>query len=134
MQPSNPCDQPTVPTTRAEAVAALCVAPNAPLAVAEAAYRVLSKNAHPDAGGSVAAMARLNAAIDLIRTTPTSTALATDCRRRPVEALQWMPWGKFRGAPMAEVPVSYLGWLLDNVDDAAVKVAARRVLHWRVAA
>lgn len=42
----------------------LGVAPNAPREVVEAAYRALAKRAHPDTGGSVAAMAELNAARD----------------------------------------------------------------------
>jgi DnaJ-domain-containing protein 1 len=50
-----------------EPYAVLGIAPSAPLAVAEAAYRTLVKAAHPDAGGDVAAMQRLNAAIAAIR-------------------------------------------------------------------
>ena len=122
--------------TRREAAQTLHVAPDAPLAVAEAAWRALSKSAHPDAGGSDAAMARLNAAIDTIRATRPDTvgpAVLADCGHRPAEAVQRLPWGKFRGIPLADVPVSYLGWILDNVDDATVRLAARRVLHWRVA-
>jgi DnaJ-domain-containing protein 1 len=50
-----------------EPCAVLGIAPSAPLAVAEAAYRTLVKAAHPDAGGDAAAMQRLNAAIATIR-------------------------------------------------------------------
>lgn len=39
----------------------------APLAVAEAAYRVLSRSAHPDVGGSAEAFHRLQIAIERIR-------------------------------------------------------------------
>lgn len=47
--------------------AALHVADDAPLEVAEAAYRALVKTVHPDMGGYHAAMVALNAAIELIR-------------------------------------------------------------------
>lgn len=47
--------------------AALHLADDAPLEVAEAAYRALVKTAHPDFGGSHAAMIVLNAAIEQIR-------------------------------------------------------------------
>lgn len=47
--------------------AMLYVQPNAPLAVCEAAYRALIKEAHPDAGGSVEQTQRLNTAIAMIR-------------------------------------------------------------------
>jgi len=42
---------------------ALRVGPHANLADCERAYRKLARGSHPDAGGSVAEMARLNAAI-----------------------------------------------------------------------
>src|SRR5690606_10389098 len=45
----------------------LGLAPGAPADVAEAAYRTLAKRAHADAGGSDAAMRRLNIAIGRIR-------------------------------------------------------------------
>lgn len=47
--------------------AVLHIAPGAPLEVAEAAYRALAKQNHPDRGGSPEAMQRLNAAIERIR-------------------------------------------------------------------
>lgn len=46
----------------------LGVAENAPLLVAEAAYRALAREGHPDAGGSDTEMARLNRAIEQVRT------------------------------------------------------------------
>ncbi len=49
------------------AYATLYLRPGAPLAIAEAVYRVMSKRAHPDAGGDTAAMAAINAAIEVIR-------------------------------------------------------------------
>jgi hypothetical protein len=47
--------------------AVLHVAQDAPLEVCEAAYRALTKKAHPDMGGDTATMQRLNAAIEQIR-------------------------------------------------------------------
>jgi len=47
--------------------AVLHIANDAPLEVAEAAYRALTKKAHPDLGGDTATMQRLNAAIEQIR-------------------------------------------------------------------
>lgn len=47
----------------------LGVAADCPVEVAEAAYRTLAKKAHPDVGGSQAAMARLNHAVEEARTT-----------------------------------------------------------------
>jgi len=47
--------------------AVLHVTSSAPLAVCEAAYRALSKLAHPDQGGDTTTMQRLNAAIETIR-------------------------------------------------------------------
>lgn len=49
------------------AYAMLHIADNAPLAVAEAAYRALVKDAHPDVGGAHERMLVLNAAIATIR-------------------------------------------------------------------
>ena len=51
----------------ATSYAALCVAEGAPLEVCEAAYRVLVKRAHPDAGGDPATFRRLTAAIETLR-------------------------------------------------------------------
>lgn len=45
----------------------LGVYPNSSKELAEAAYRVLAKSAHPDAGGSAERMAELNAAIEAAR-------------------------------------------------------------------
>jgi hypothetical protein len=45
----------------------LHLSPDTPLPVAEAAYRALAKQAHPDAGGSSDQMQRLNAAIERVR-------------------------------------------------------------------
>lgn len=45
----------------------LHIAEDAPLEVAEAAYRALSRKAHPDAGGNHERMKALNLAIEAIR-------------------------------------------------------------------
>jgi hypothetical protein len=47
--------------------ATLCITGDAPLEVAEAAYRALAKQAHPDLGGTGDQMKVLNAAIEQIR-------------------------------------------------------------------
>lgn len=36
-----------------------------------------------------------------------------------------MPFGKYKGEALADVPTDYLGWLLDNVE-------LRPPLHWQV--
>jgi len=70
---------PPPPPPRAEAAArssgpaaVLHIANDAPLAVAEAAYRALARHEHPDVGGSTATMQQLNAAIEAIRTRATA--------------------------------------------------------------
>ena len=131
--PSTPPQHDRPPTNRMEAARVLCIAPDAPLAVAEAAWRALSKTTHPDTGGSVVAMAHLNVAIDLIRSTPAPVApVALDeCRRQPADAR--MPWGKFRGQSMAAVPLGYLGWLVESCDDHGIRLAAALTMHARSA-
>jgi len=52
---------------RADPYRVLGLTPDAPLSVAEAAYRALAKAAHADAGGSNERMLALNSAIELIR-------------------------------------------------------------------
>ncbi len=59
--------QTTAAPAASDPYAVLYVRPDAPLGVAEAAYKVLARAAHPDAGGDATQMARLNAAIDAIR-------------------------------------------------------------------
>ena len=56
----------------------LGVRPDSPHAVAEAAYRALAKEAHPDAGGSPELMTELNAAIGALRN-------AYDAKNRPAK-------------------------------------------------
>jgi hypothetical protein len=65
--PALPAPGQQTPAATSSPYQVLYVVPDAPLAVCEAAYRVLAKTAHPDAGGSAAEMARLTAAIEAIR-------------------------------------------------------------------
>jgi|GEM_PF-6956252 DnaJ-class molecular chaperone len=53
--------------TLAEAYAVLWLLPGAPAAVVKAAYRALAAQYHPDAGGDLELMVRLNAAYAAIR-------------------------------------------------------------------
>lgn len=65
--PAPPHPQPTSPRADPSPYATLHLAEGAPLPVAEAAYKALVKAAHPDSGGSHAAMVVLNGAIQRIR-------------------------------------------------------------------
>jgi hypothetical protein len=117
--------------TYEEACAALHVAQGAPVEVAESAYRVLSKQAHPDLGGSTAQMQRLNNAIGVIRSVPPRRAAPTrpaTCQMASVTTIR-MPWGKFKGTPMNEVPKGYLVWLVENSDNDDVVERAATILH-----
>jgi hypothetical protein len=51
------------PPALREACARLCITPDAPLAVAEAAYKALAKLHHPDVGGDTATMQAINDAL-----------------------------------------------------------------------
>jgi hypothetical protein len=117
--------------TYEEACETLHLTPGAPVEAAEAVYRVLSKTNHPDLGGSTVRMARINSAIDVIRVSPPRVVPRPPdptCRKGRVDTIR-MPWGKFRGIAMNEVPHSYLVWLIENTDDASVKNHAAKVLH-----
>ena len=35
-----------------------------------------------------------------------------------------MPWGKYDGEDMEDIPISYLKWLEENCDDEEIRVAA----------
>ena len=108
--------------------------PDAPSEVIEAAYRALAKRLHPDAGGSVVAMAAVNSAYDAVRGNargwkpPEQGEAIEGLRaevarlrqenaalraqpRRPVAADVRMGWGKHEGLPLSEVPADYLRWL-----------------------
>lgn len=110
-----------VPSTADEAVATL--------------YRLASKAAHPDKGGDHATMARVNAAVELLRSRPTlGLRTAGPCRLGHViepSADLVMPWGKHERLPLSEVPLGYLGFLVEDSYDDDIREAARRWLHWR---
>lgn len=55
------------PLTAEDAYAALCLRPGAPPELVQAAYRIMAKRTHPDAGGDTAAMQTINAAVKLLR-------------------------------------------------------------------
>jgi hypothetical protein len=79
-------------------------------------------------------MVRVNAAVELLRHGPATTPRTEPCHRAQFErpAFRLLPWGKFKGESMAEVPISYLAWLIENIDnDEDTRDAARRWLHWR---
>ena len=59
-------EQPQDPLARVYAT--LHLLPSAPIELVKAAPRVLAKKAHPDAGGNVETMERINTAVDLIET------------------------------------------------------------------
>ena len=47
-----------------------------------------------------------------------------------------MPWGKYKGQPIEDLPSSYLRWLAENVDESnprnkAVCLAADAEWQWR---
>jgi hypothetical protein len=61
-RPADPLPTPVAPDLQ-EACTRLCITPEAPLVVAEAAYKALARLHHPDVGGEVATMQALNEAI-----------------------------------------------------------------------
>jgi hypothetical protein len=42
-----------------------------------------------------------------------------------------MPWGKFIGKTIEEIPSSYLKWLAENCDDEDIATAADTEFEWR---
>lgn len=42
-----------------------------------------------------------------------------------------MPWGKYKGKAMFEIPSSYLLWMAQNVDNEKICAAADREWQWR---
>ncbi|MEM3000589.1 MAG: DUF3820 family protein [Nitrososphaerales archaeon] len=40
-----------------------------------------------------------------------------------------MPFGKYRGMPMDQLPYDYLQWLVDNIDACDVRDEARFILN-----
>ena len=58
----------SVPKALGEACALLHVAPDAPLEVAQAAYKAMARKHHPDIGGDTTTMQALNEAIAIFKT------------------------------------------------------------------
>lgn len=42
-----------------------------------------------------------------------------------------LPWGKFKGKTMAEIPDSYIRWLAENSRDDSIATNADTVMQWR---
>lgn len=40
-----------------------------------------------------------------------------------------MPFGKYKGEQLGDIPDNYLQWIIDNVDDLALVKAAQVVLY-----
>lgn len=51
-------------------------------------------------------------------------------RPRP-DAKFLMPWGQYRGQPIAQVPEQYLKWAADNTQDTGLATQIRAELAWR---
>lgn len=97
-------------------------------------YRAAAQAVHPDHGGDTAAMQRVNAAAELLRSQSAPVPIYVEpCRRPHVQppTYRLMPWGKHKGQSMADVPLSYLSWLTENATGYDVREAARTWLHWR---
>lgn len=69
------------------------------------------------------AMAQINEAVEFLRRYQPTQA------QRPIEVR--MPWGRYEGSLMSEVPISYLGWVIDNARDLEIRRSARAWLHAR---
>jgi hypothetical protein len=42
-----------------------------------------------------------------------------------------MPWGKFKGKTLEDIPSSYLRWLQNNCEDDEIQEAAEAEYQWR---
>ena len=42
-----------------------------------------------------------------------------------------MPWGKYEGQEMGELPSGYLVWLMENCSDDAIRDIAQEEWEWR---
>jgi len=42
-----------------------------------------------------------------------------------------MPWGKFKGKEIEDIPSGYLKWLAENCEDETVCCAADEEYRWR---
>ncbi len=120
--------------TYTEACGLLQIARGAPLDVAEAAYRALSKRTHPDVGGDTRRMALLSDAVGAIRAAGSvSPVPPSSCRTVMADDVR-LPWGKHKGMSLSVVPLGYLAWLASECDDHRLRLDAARVLHVRAAA
>jgi len=42
-----------------------------------------------------------------------------------------MPWGKYKGKDLEEIPSGYLKWLAENCEDYEIAQAADEEFRWR---
>jgi hypothetical protein len=42
-----------------------------------------------------------------------------------------MPWGKFQGEDIEDIPSGYLKWLAENCEDDLICIAADEEYRWR---
>lgn len=42
-----------------------------------------------------------------------------------------MPWGKFKGKDIEEIPSGYLKWLAENCDNDSIAMEADKEWQWR---
>ena len=42
-----------------------------------------------------------------------------------------MPWGKYKGVPIENIPSDYLRWLARDCEDDAIATAADEEYRWR---
>jgi hypothetical protein len=120
--------------TYREACYRLYVQPGAPLAVAEAAYRVASKSAHPDAGGDVEEMRGLNEAMEVVRAQGEQTRYQgysmPECeKQRPRFLDQRVGFGKHKDLSWGRLPLGYLAWLAEKSSYQDSRRKAIQALH-----
>lgn len=97
--------------------------------VISAAYRALAKKRHPDASPYPQATQWMRALNEAHETLSDPVRRAQyDARRASDRPTLLMPWGKHAGTPVADLPRSYLAWLVNNVDNAEVRAAAEQAL------
>jgi curved DNA-binding protein CbpA len=120
----------------------LYVTPDAPQEVVEAAHRALVRLLHPDVAGvaSTSRMARVNAAMDLLRDPATRRRIDAELvtprqSHRPAASSSRMPFGRYRGTPLGELPADYLEWLAGLPDlKPGLRDDVAAVRRWRRAA
>lgn len=94
-------------------------------------YRFAAKAAHPDSGGTTESMQRVNAANAVLRA----------CSMIPVQAAPLVPgaaderltFGKHKGKRLRDVPITYLAWCMDNLENETWREMAETVYEWRMA-